>query len=88
MESISFIINNPIGLHARPAAAFVQLTNQYQSEILVSYNGRTVNAKSILGVLSLGAGHGAEIILSVEGTDKDEALLSITEFMEKGIAEE
>lgn len=75
-------INHPVGLHARPASLFVKTARNYNADILVNYNGKEVNAKSILNVLQLGAGKGAEIIISAKGIDRDEALQALTELVE------
>ena len=70
----SVIVKSSVGLHARPAALFVQEANKYQSKIMVSNNDRCANAKSILGVLGIGAGKGAKITIRAEGTDEQEAV--------------
>ncbi len=63
------IINNKQGLHARPAALFVQITSRYNSEVTLEKDGEKVNGKSIMGILALGAEGGSKIILSAEGDD-------------------
>jgi phosphocarrier protein len=81
MPEIHLQIKNKIGLHARPAALFVQTANQFASEIrLVASSGEAVNAKSILGILSLGLGQGAEVDLHAEGEDAELAIASLTAF--------
>ncbi len=67
-------IINKLGLHARAAMKLVNLAGRYQSEILITYQGNTVNAKSIINVMVLGAAKGAEIEVSVEGDDEIEAM--------------
>ena len=67
-------IEHAVGLHARPASLFVQTAKRHKSEIRVSHNGRSANAKSILSVLTLGAGKGAELTIQAEGDDADAAL--------------
>jgi len=74
LTEITLIIKNDVGLHARPAAIFVQKACQFESSINVTYDGKKVNAKSILGILSLGAGHGAVIRVEAEGPDSAQAL--------------
>jgi phosphocarrier protein HPr len=67
-------ISNKLGLHARAAAKLVQLSARYQSMIQLRCKGKTVNAKSILGVMMLAAGKGTELILMADGGDADQAL--------------
>ena len=67
-------ITNTIGLHARPATFFIQKANSYKSSIWVEKEDRKVNAKSLLGVLSLGIAQGMAVKLIADGTDEVEAL--------------
>ena len=67
-------IRNKLGLHARPAALFVQLANKFDSEITVRKGKNEVNGKSIMGILMLAAGKGSKICISAEGDDAEEAL--------------
>lgn len=62
------------GLQARPAALFVQEANRYKSEIHLEKDGKRVNAKSIMGVMSLAVASGSEVILTAEGTDAEKAI--------------
>ncbi|MBM3244642.1 MAG: HPr family phosphocarrier protein [Candidatus Omnitrophica bacterium] len=68
------VVKNKQGLHARPAAMFVQVANKYDSRVKVKRDEEEVNGKSIMGILMLGAEQGSEIILEVEGEDAEEAL--------------
>ena len=81
MPQIQLEINNPVGLHARPAALFVQTASKYVSEITLQSGGNTVNAKSILSVLTLGAGQGAVITVSAEGADAEQALKALEQLV-------
>jgi phosphocarrier protein HPr len=74
MKFVEITIQHPVGLHARPAALFVQLAQKYTSEISISYQDQTVNAKSILALLGLGVLHGASILIKAEGPDEQEAV--------------
>tara|TARA_B100000925_G_scaffold149669_1_gene112329 strand:+ start:2034 stop:2300 length:267 start_codon:yes stop_codon:yes gene_type:complete len=65
---------NKLGLHARASSKLVEISNKYISDIFIEYNGLKVNAKSILGLLSLAASHGTEIKIHIEGTDSSDAL--------------
>ncbi len=67
-------VKNKQGLHARPAALFVQIANKYDSSIKVSKDDQIVNGKSIMGILMLAAEKDSEIILIAEGTDSEEAV--------------
>lgn len=77
------IVNNEHGLHARPAALFVQITNKYDSTVRLQKDDEVVDAKSIIGILSLGIQKGSEITLIVEGDDAEEASRELKEFLEK-----
>jgi phosphocarrier protein HPr len=74
MPEIKITLQHPAGLHARPASLFVQTAKRYQCQITAIHGARSVNAKSILSVLTLGANQGAEIALRAEGEDADAAL--------------
>jgi phosphotransferase system HPr (HPr) family protein len=74
MPSIDLEITNKTGLHARPAALFVQEANKFKSKITVRKGEKEVNAKSILGVLTLGASRGTRVTVNAEGEDELEAL--------------
>lgn len=80
-------INNPSGLHARPAANLVKTANMFKASIKVRYADREVDAKSILGVLSLGAGRGSIITLSAEGEDAIVAVNTLKGLAEDGFGE-
>jgi phosphocarrier protein HPr len=67
-------VKNKQGLHARPAALFVQVANKFDARIIVRRDKEEVNGKSIMGILMLGAEKGAEIIIEVEGDDAELAL--------------
>ena len=65
----TFTIRNKLGLHARAAALFVQLSNKFSSEIMVEKNGQEVNGKSIMGILILAATQGSKITVRADGED-------------------
>lgn len=73
-----FIIANEYGVHARPATIIVNLANKFQSEITITYDGITVDLKSIMGVLSLGIKRGSLVTVRVEGPDELEALQELS----------
>lgn len=80
-------IKNSVGLHARPATFFIQKANSYKSSIWVEKDDRSVNAKSLLGVLSLGIVNGMTITLVAVGPDEREALDGLKELIENGFNE-
>lgn len=71
------------GIHARPATLLVQTASKFESEIFLEYKDKKVNLKSIMGVMSLGVGNGADITISAEGSDKALALQTIEELLTK-----
>ena len=71
-------IINKLGLHARASAKLSQLAAQYPCEILLSRNGRQINAKSIMGVMMLAAGIGSKVTLETVGDQADEAMAALT----------
>ncbi|MCD6427507.1 MAG: HPr family phosphocarrier protein [Caldisericaceae bacterium] len=83
-----FIIQNKVGLHARPASLFVQTANKFKSNITVEKDGNKVNAKSILGILSLGAEKGAHITIEIEGEDEEAAMQALTQLIGSNFGEE
>jgi len=88
MAEKQFKVTADTGIHARPATLLVQTASKFDSEISLEYKGKKVNLKSIMGVMSLGIGQGAEISISAEGSDSEEALRSLEELLNKeGLAE-
>lgn len=75
----TFLITNETGLHARPATALVNKASNFNSELQIDYKGKTVNLKSIMGVMSLGIKQNEEITVTAEGEDAAEALTAIEE---------
>ena len=80
-------INNEVGLHARPATFFIQKANEFKSGIWVEKDERRVNAKSLLGVLSLGIVGGTTIKIIADGADEQEAVDALVKLVETGFAE-
>lgn len=78
MIKTSITISNKLGLHARASAKLTKLATGFKSEVFMSRNGRRVNAKSIMGVMMLAAGLGAEIEIETEGEDERSAMDAIT----------
>lgn len=84
----SVVVLNRVGLHARPARLLVQAAAQFQSSIQVRSGEKTANAKSILGVLKLGAVQGETLTLHAEGIDAEEALRVLHELVQRKFDEE
>ena len=80
-------ITNNIGLHARPATFFIQKANSYRSSIWIEKDDRKVNAKSLLGVLSMGIAKGMTVTLIAEGTDEADAVAGLVALVQTGFAE-
>ncbi len=81
-------IINRLGLHARAAAKLVHAAGRFDSEVTVTKDGEEVNAKSILGILQLGAAVGTEIVLRCEGNDEDRALHTVAQLFADRFGEE
>lgn len=87
MPEITLTIRNQVGLHARPAALFVQAAKQFTCDIQILHGERKANAKSILGVLTLGANQGALVTVRAEGPDADQALAALEALVESNFGE-
>jgi phosphotransferase system HPr (HPr) family protein len=82
------VIKNRTGLHARPAALFVQIANKFESDIAIIKDGQEVNGKSIMGILMLAAEKGAEVTLVVDGDDAETAMKELSEILLHDIEQE
>ncbi|MDZ7734949.1 MAG: HPr family phosphocarrier protein [Gammaproteobacteria bacterium] len=80
-------IINKLGLHARAAARFVQAASEYDSEITLTLNGKSVSGKSIMGVMMLAAGKGVRIEMQAEGSDEAEAIAELTSLINNRFGE-
>ena len=80
-------INNQVGLHARPATFFIQKANEFKSSIWIEREERRVNAKSLLGVLSLGIVKGTAVNIVADGVDENEAIATLSELIDSDFAE-
>ena len=81
------VVQNQVGLHARPATFFIQKANEFKSSIWLEKEERRVNAKSLLGVLSLGIMGGTEIRIIAGGVDEEQAVNALVALVESGFAE-
>ncbi|SDH35002.1 phosphocarrier protein [Alteribacillus persepolensis] len=87
MQEKTFTITNDTGIHARPATQLVNKAGQFSSDITLEHNGKSVNLKSIMGVMSLGVGKGAEVTIKAEGPDEEEAMKAVDEVVKEGLGE-
>ena len=87
MFSKEVLVSNQVGLHARPATFFIQKANEFKASIWVEKEERRVNAKSLLGVLSLGITRGVNITILAEGTDEEQAVAALVELISTNFAE-
>ena len=76
-------IQNPQGLHARPAALFVQIASKFDAQITVKKDKEVVNGKSIMGILMLGAQQNCKVFLTTDGDDAEKAMSELEEFLTK-----
>ncbi|WFO48850.1 phosphocarrier protein HPr [Bacillus pumilus] len=88
MAQQTFKVTADSGIHARPATVLVQTASKYDADINLEYNGKTVNLKSIMGVMSLGIAKGATITISASGSDENDALAALKDTMKiEGLGE-
>ncbi|OKL37495.1 phosphocarrier protein HPr [Domibacillus mangrovi] len=88
MSAKTFTIIDETGIHARPATVLVQAASKFSSDITLDYNGKSVNLKSIMGVMSLGIPKGASIKIAANGSDADAAIAALEETMKsQGLGE-
>ena len=82
------VINNQVGLHARPATFFIQKANEFKSSIWIEKDERRVNAKSLLGILSLGIVGGTEIKVIADGSDEQAAVNALVDLVSSGFSDD
>ena len=88
MKEKTVLVVDPVGLHARPATVAVNAASKFKSEVKITYKGRSVNMKSIMGVMSLGIPTQSEVTVSAEGEDEEEAMEGIKATMKsEGLGE-
>jgi len=86
-EAIVKVVNRA-GIHARPSAILVQATKNFKSNIYIEKNEYRINAKSIMGIITLGAGYGAELKIITDGEDEEKALETLVKLFESKFEEE
>ncbi|GAA3609648.1 phosphocarrier protein HPr [Secundilactobacillus similis] len=88
MEKRNFKITAETGIHARPATLLVQAASKYNADITLEYDGKSVNLKSIMGVMSLGVGQNTDVTIAADGDDEKEAMEEVAKTMkEEGLSE-
>ena len=87
MFSKEVVVQNQVGLHARPATFFIQKANEFKSSVWVEKDERKVNAKSLLGVLSLGITKGTSIDIIADGADEQEAVTTLVNLIASNFTE-
>ncbi|MBI9050907.1 MAG: HPr family phosphocarrier protein [Anaerolineaceae bacterium] len=87
MKKVDITVKHQVGLHARPASLFVKTSQQYTSKITITFEDKTVNAKSILSILGLGVTKGAKISIAADGEDADTALNALKTLVENNFGE-
>jgi phosphocarrier protein len=88
MTSCTAIVVNRLGLHARAAARFVHLATRFQSHVTVGRGGKTMDGKSIMGILLLAASHGSMITIAAHGPDETDAVSALVDLVQNGFGEE
>ncbi|GAA0123983.1 MAG: HPr family phosphocarrier protein [Clostridium argentinense] len=88
MKKLDVTVKSKSGLHARPAATLVNLTQKFESNITIEKDGRSANAKSIIGVLSIGAAMGDNVSVLIDGEDETEAFNELEELFNKTLPNE
>lgn len=88
MREIEVVIKNKLGLHARAAAILVESISRYSAEVTIVKDGQEVDGKSIMGVMTLAAGIGTELIIKADGEDEHEVLKRVEELVERKFDEE
>lgn len=83
MVEKTVVVNLRSGLLARPAALFVQEANRFSSDIFVEKDGKSVNAKSIMGIMSLAIAHGQEVVIKADGSDAENAVNHLADMITK-----
>lgn len=87
-QSKDLVIGNKLGMHARPSARFVKVSNRYKAQIWVEKDGEQVNGKSIMGLMMLAAGQGSKLHVTAEGPDAAEALDDLEHLVQSNFDEE
>lgn len=85
MKEITYTITDPEGIHARPAGLFVKAAAAYPCKIMIGKDGKEVDAKRIMGVMSLGVKQGQEITLTCDGEGEEQAIVELETFLKENL---
>ncbi|MGP1576931.1 MAG: HPr family phosphocarrier protein [Treponema sp.] len=85
MKTFDYTITDPVGLHVRPAGKLVALAKTFESSVSVSGNGKQVDCKRMIALMSLGIKHNETITVSVEGTDEEAAAIALKNFLSENL---
>lgn len=85
MKTITYTIQDELGIHARPAGVLVKEAKKFQSEIMLEGNGKKAEAGKLLAVMGMGIKHGTEVTITAEGPDEDEAIAAMEEFFKNNL---
>ncbi|MGN0358735.1 MAG: HPr family phosphocarrier protein [Candidatus Fimousia sp.] len=85
MKEFNYVITDEVGIHARPAGLLVKEAKKYQSEITISFNGKTADARKLMALMAMGIKKNDEVTVSVEGDDEDVALNGVQAFFENNL---
>ena len=86
-QTKELVVQNKMGIHARPAAMIVRITNKFKAEVFVEKDEEQVNGKSIMGLMMLAAGYGSKLTVTAEGQDAEQAMAQIAALIESGFSE-
>lgn len=85
MKEFTYTINDPLGIHARPAGLLVKQASQFNSKITITKEGKEADAKKILGIMSLGVKKDHDVTIKAEGDDEDAAIEAISTFLKANL---
>ncbi|ABX42141.1 HPr family phosphocarrier protein [Lachnoclostridium phytofermentans] len=85
MKEFSYVINDPLGIHARPAGLLVKKASTFNSDITIVKGEKTADSKKIFGIMGLGIKQGDEITIKITGEDEEEASAAIEEFVKENL---
>lgn len=85
MKTFQYVITDEVGIHARPAGLLVKEAKEFQSELILSANGKEANLTKIMAIMSLGVKQGTEVTVSANGEDEDAAIAAIEKFFKENL---
>ncbi len=85
MKEVKYIIQDPVGIHARPAGELIKVVKEFESNITITKDDKTVDAKRILGVMGLAVKQGQEITITADGADEEAAIAAIEKYLRENL---